>query len=105
MLGDLAAIASSTSCSSSSNVFKMIAEDFKQFCASSLMKFNIMSLRSLVLINVGKSLSLMLLIPGTPGTGVSIVPSLMKFSSEDTSKYEYFVTNYGFLLYIKIDLS
>ena len=65
-------------------MLKMIAEAFKQFCVSVRKKWNIMWLGSVVLMKLGRSLSLMFFMPGIQSTGVSRVPSLMKVSSGKT---------------------
>ena len=77
----MAEIASNTSFSNSSNVLKMIVEEFKQFRASDPIKSNIVSLVSVVLMKLGKSLSLMFFMPEIQSIGVSSVPSSLKLSS------------------------
>ncbi|GLT71049.1 hypothetical protein SLA2020_430920 [Shorea laevis] len=81
MRGNMAEIACSTSFSNSSNVLNMIAEEFKQFCASNPRKSNMVSLTSVVLIKLGRSLSWMSFMPGIQLIGVSSVPSSLKLSS------------------------
>ena len=77
----MAAIASRTSCSNSSNVLKMIAGEFKQFRASDPIKSNIVSVMSVVLMKLGRSISLIFFNPGIQLIGVSRVPSYLKVSS------------------------
>ena len=85
MLGKMAEISSNTSCSNSSNVLKMIAEDFKQFYASDPKKSNIMSLTSVTLMKLGMSLSLIFFMPGIQSIGWSSVPSCLKLSSDQNA--------------------
>jgi hypothetical protein len=82
----MAAIAFSTSHSNSSNVLKMIAEEFKQFRASDPKKSNKVSLISVVLMKLGMSLSRMFFMPEIQSIGVSSVPSSLKLSSVTRGK-------------------
>jgi hypothetical protein len=85
----MAEIASSTSNSSSSNVWKMIAEEFKQFRASDPRKSNKVSLVSVVLMKLGRSLSRMFFMSGIQLIGVSRVPSSLKLWSVTHGRYNY----------------
>jgi len=81
MRGNIAEIASSTSYSNSSNVLKMIAEEFRQFCVSDLIKSNEFPSISVVLMKLGRSLSRTFFMPEIQSIGVSSVPSSLKLSS------------------------
>ena len=77
----MAKMASSTSYSDLSNVLKMIAKEFKQFSVFDLTKSNMILVISVVLMNIGSSLSRMFFMLGIQSIDVSNVPSSLKLSS------------------------
>lgn len=70
------ATASNASFSKSSKVLKIMAGAFRQFCASSPMKSNIMSLGSVVRMKLGRSFRRTSCRPVIQSTGVFSVPSV-----------------------------
>jgi hypothetical protein len=79
-------ISSSTSFSNSLITLKMIAEEFKRFCAYDPRKSNMISLISVVLTKLWMPLIRMFFMPGIQSIGVSSVPSSLKLSSVTRGK-------------------